>query len=102
MRYGEWIGRGALAVIFPLNGLGIVAFWAYHGPELRGRLVNVLKTSRCSAASASSPSVTRRTRILTPSWNITRRSRDDHKTTESGDRFAPAPLRPCMPAKGRV
>lgn len=43
MRYGEWIGRGALAVIFPLNGLGIVAFWAYHGPELRGRLVNVPK-----------------------------------------------------------
>jgi putative oxidoreductase len=24
MRYGEWIGRGALAVIFLLNGLGIV------------------------------------------------------------------------------
>ena len=24
MRYGEWIGRGALAVIFLLNGFGIV------------------------------------------------------------------------------
>jgi len=24
MRYGEWIGRGALAMIFLLNGLGVV------------------------------------------------------------------------------
>jgi putative oxidoreductase len=24
MRYGEWIGRGALALIFLLNGLGVV------------------------------------------------------------------------------
>lgn len=24
MRYGEWIGRGALAAIFLLNGLGVV------------------------------------------------------------------------------
>jgi hypothetical protein len=33
MRYGEWIARGALALIFLLNG-----------PELQGRLVNFLKS----------------------------------------------------------
>ena len=30
MRYGEWIGRGALALIFLLNGLGVVT----HGKEV--------------------------------------------------------------------
>src|SRR5712692_7906416 len=69
MRYGEWIGRVTLALIFLCNAVGVALvigwherlaalflalflipatlaahdFWAYHGPELQGQLANFLK-----------------------------------------------------------
>ena len=66
IQYGEWIGRIALVVIFLFNGFGILAaflipatltahdFWAYHGPEPQGQLVNFLL---CVVAFRSIPSL---------------------------------------------